>query len=358
MENINQQIISCNNKLQDILKLIPLETNKRRLEELDFLLSEDKIWLDPNKSTSFLKERNKLTSLLDKIEYFKSQVLFYMDVFKEIPDEIIALENNINTLFDELTSFEIKLMFKDPIDDSAAILTISAGAGGLEAANWVTMLFRMYSKYASNQNFSIEILDEEPSKEHSSICTDTITLKISGPYAYGYLKNESGVHRLIRNSPFNADFARHTSFAAVMVVPDIEDNIDIQILDKDIEITAMRAGGSGGQHQNKTNSAVRIKHHPTGINIAVRNERDFHANKKTALKMLKARLYDLEVQKRNKEKDKTLDAQSDISFGSQIRSYIESPQAIVKDHRTNFEIRDFNFVLDGNLDKFISSLLK
>jgi peptide chain release factor 2 len=216
----------------------------------------------------------------------------------------------------------------------------------------------MYARWADNNGFNLEILDNKPSEEHSAICTDSITFRISGKYAYGYLKGENGVHRLIRNSPFNSGDARHTSFAGVFVTPDIEDTIDIKINEKDLEITAQTAGGNGGQNTNKVSSAIRLRHIPTGINILVRTERDQLANKKTAFKMLKSKLYDIELKKRQVEKDKLLDQQQDAAFGSQIRTYYFNPYQLVKDHRTNFEVNNTDSVMDGNIGEFMVQYLR
>ena len=246
----------------------------------------------------------------------------------------------------------------DPIDNTPAIISISAGAGGLESANFVTMLLRMYSRYADANGFKIEMLDEKKSEDHSSICTDSVSIRVEGEYAYGYFKGEMGCHRLIRNSPFNSGGARHTSFAAVQVNADIEDQIDIKIEEKDIEITCQTSGGPGGQHSNKVASCVRLKHLPSGIQIVVRTERDQHANRRTAMKMLKAKLYDLELKKKQEEQNKYVSTLSDVSFGHQIKTYIESPQALTKDHRTGYEVNNFDDVLDGDIKEFMIEYLK
>lgn len=268
--------------------------------------------------------------------------------FKDIRKELDSLKEDIEKL-------ELRNLLSGQLDPNNAIIIIHPGAGGIESQDWANMLLRMYLRWAERRGYRSEVVDLQPGEE-AGIKSATAT--IEGEYAYGYLSSEAGVHRLVRISPFDAKKRRHTSFASVIVVPEIENEIDIEINEEDIKMDTYRASGAGGQHVNKTSSAVRLTHMPTGIIVACQNERSQHKNRAVAMKILKARLYDLEKREKEKEMEDIIGDKKDIAWGSQIRSYVLQPYRLVKDHRTGTEVGDVDSVLDGSIDLFIKEFLK
>ena len=323
-------------------------------------MEEPDFWDDATESGEYMKEINTLKSIVKKYEDVKEQ---YEDTQTLIE---MALEENDESLVDEindtfngfvktLDNLRIETLLSGEYDDNNAIITLHAGAGGTESCDWAQMLARMYQRWADKKGFTSQILDYLDGEEAGF---KSVTIEIAGENAYGYLKSERGVHRLVRISPFNAAGKRQTSFVSCDVMPDIEKDLDIEINDDDIRIDTYRSSGAGGQHINKTSSAIRITHIPTGIVVQCQNERSQHKNKDKAMQMLKAKLYLLKEQE-NLEKESDIRGDvKEIGWGSQIRSYVMQPYTLVKDHRTNCEIGDVSSVLDGNIDDFINAYLK
>lgn len=317
-------------------------------------------WDNPEKSQEAMKELKSLKDTIDNYnqlngEYEDIETLLEMGYEENDSSLIPEIEELFATFVKDYETLRISTLLSEEYDRDNAILTLHAGAGGTESCDWASMLCRMYQRWAEKKGFSVEMLDYLDGEEAG---LKSVTLQINGENAYGYLKSERGVHRLVRISPFNAAGKRQTSFVSCDVMPDIEEDIDIEISDDDIRIDTYRSSGAGGQHINKTSSAIRITHFPTGIVVQCQNERSQHMNKDKAMQMLKAKLYLLKQQE-NLQKESDIRGEiKEIGWGSQIRSYVMQPYTMVKDHRTNEEISNVNAVLDGEIDPFINAYLK
>ena len=283
------------------------------------------------------------------------KTLAEMAVEEDDRDALREVEQDVSILQEKIKDLEFHSLLGGKDDQRSAIIAINAGAGGTEAQDWVEMLFRMYSRWSENKNMQVRVIDYLPGDEAG---IKNVTFNVTGPYAYGYLKSEHGIHRMVRISPFDATGRRHTSFASVSVLPEVDTDIKVKIDDKDLRIDTFRASGPGGQHVNKTSSAIRITHIPTGIVVQCQNEKSQHRNREMAMKVLNARLYDLERGKLEQKKQEMHDSQKEIAWGSQIRSYVFNPYSMVKDHRTNVEVGDVNRVMDGYIDVFIDAYLR
>ncbi len=316
-------------------------------------------WDDAARASKIQQDRGRVQEALDSWEscystWEDTSLLFEMALEEEDAEAAKEVDETLGKLETRVEDFELKCMFSGEHDETNALLTIHAGAGGTEAQDWVDMLLRMYLRWAEEKDFKTDILDYLPGDEAG---VKGVTVLVKGQYAYGYLRSEMGIHRLVRISPFDAGGRRHTSFASVFIFPELDDTIDIDINEKDLRIDTYRASGAGGQHVNKTSSAVRITHLPTGIVVQCQNERSQHRNKDMAFKMLRARLYEREKELQAKEQEGLHGEKKEIGWGSQIRSYVLQPYRLVKDHRTNCEVGNVDGVLDGKLEPFIKAYL-
>ena len=339
--------------------LFDLPGKKFRINEIESMSGETDFWDDRNKAQSILKEQASLNDSVQSWQQLNNDlddVEILLELSKEESDEELRAEarQKYHEILEAVEKFEFKKVLGDIDDIRNAIVSINSGAGGTEAQDWADMLFRMYLRYAEGNGFKTQILDLQDGDEAG---IKSATIIVEGEYAYGYMKGESGVHRLVRISPFDSNKRRHTSFASVYVTPEVDDSIEINIDDKDLRVDTFRASGKGGQHINKTDSAIRITHMPTGIVASCQNERSQHQNRANAMKILKAKLYELEREKQKDLLDEKNATKMEIGWGSQIRSYILHPYRMVKDHRTNFEDSNADAVLDGKLEKLIKSYL-
>ncbi len=337
-----------------------MDKKKKRLQELELAAQNPDVWGKPNEMQKINKEKSILDKAVQEWNSFQSRledskILLEMaveahdeDSFKEVKSELKEIDKIGQAL-------ELKRVLSGELDANSTYLSINSGAGGTESCDWAHMLLRMYTRYADKHGFKLEMLDRSDGEEAG---IKSCTILISGEYAYGYLKAEAGVHRLVRISPFDSNARRHTSFASVSVWAEVDDDINIEIKPDDIEVETYRSSGAGGQHVNKTDSAVRMRHKPSGVVVACQTQRSQIQNREKAMKMLKAALYEKEIEKRNREKDELNSQKKANEWGSQIRSYVMHPYQMVKDHRTGHVTNQVHNVMDGDFDTFIMSYLK
>ncbi len=346
-------------RVESIRDYLDLPGKCAELLQLQERMGSAGFWDNQDTAQAVVARLSALKAVVEPAEELNREVqdlaeLFEMAVESD-PNELAQLETDLASLVKRCEKIELAGLLSGPNDMKSCFFSIHAGAGGTESCDWVNMLLRMYSRYFDRNKYQYSELDITPGEEAG---IRSVTLRVSGPFAYGKLSCEVGVHRLVRISPFDANKRRHTSFAAVDCIPEFDDDIDIEIKEDDLKIDFYRAGGAGGQHVNKTSSAVRILHRPTGIVVQCQNDRSQHKNRASAMKVLKARLYMLEQQKRDAELARQYGAKGEIAWGNQIRSYVLQPYQMVKDHRTNFQTGNVEAVLDGQIDAFLEAYLR
>lgn len=356
IEEIRRKLENLEEDVKELCQLLSIEGKEKQIHDFQLQMAESSFW-DNQKEANKLVE--KLKNLKDDVDGWNN-LLNKINDLKDLTDvSDTSLEEELTKetqeLEDSLNNFRLRAFFRDKFDKASAYVEINSGAGGTEACDWAQMLFRMYFRWSEDKEFKVRVLDEVRGEE---VGFKNVTFLVKGKYAYGYLKSERGVHRLVRISPFDSNKRRHTSFASVAVYPEIEDNVNVDIKTDELKVDTFKAGGHGGQHVNVTDSAVRITHLLTGLVVTCQNERSQYQNKQVALRVLKSKLYELKEMERKKELDKMSGQKRKIEWGSQIRSYILCPYLLVKDHRTNIENHNARAVLDGELDNFIVGYLK
>ena len=359
-EQLKLRLTANESEIKDLRDAIGYDRLTREIEELELKASADGFWDNPEISQAILQKTGKLKNTVETYDRMSSSyddLLVLIEMGDE--EEDLSLVEEISTSIDDLekdvASLRLQTLLTGEYDGNNAILTFHAGAGGTEAMDWVQMLVRMYTRWSERHGFSVKVLDFLDGDEAG---LKSAVMLISGENAYGYLKSESGIHRLVRVSPFDASGRRHTSFGSVEVMPEISDDINIEIRDDDIKMDVFRSSGAGGQHINKTSSAVRLTHIPTGIVVACQNERSQVQNREQAMKMLKSKLLEIKEREHLEKIEDIKGVQKEIAWGSQIRSYVFMPYTLAKDHRTSFESGNINAVMDGDLDGFINAYLK
>ena len=340
--------------------IFDVEGKEARIGELNEIMARPGFWDDTEKAQETVRELKAVKAVVEEFRRREREVedaaeLFEMAMAEEDAETAREVEKQLAGLQEEVDRLELKSFLSDPADRLGAVVSIHPGAGGTESQDWAEMLLRMYLRWAERSGFTSRMLDYQAGDEAG---VKDATFEVNGDYAYGYLKSESGVHRLVRISPFDASGRRHTSFASVFVYPQVDETIEVEIDEGDLRIDTFRASGAGGQHVNKTDSAVRITHLPTNIVVSCQNERSQHRNRESALKILKARLYARKLEEERRQLDALYDQQKEIAWGSQIRSYVFQPYTLVKDHRTNYEVGDVQAVMDGAIDGFIDAYLR
>ncbi|NPB08191.1 MAG: peptide chain release factor 2 [Aquificae bacterium] len=359
MLELKGKVEELKERFRDVKEILKPERLREELKKLDESMASSDFWNDQEKARRTIQRRKWLEETLGKLEELEKSLKDVEELYEVTPEEdtetLAMLDEELKNIEESLKDLEVKTYLSEEMDEKNAYLTIQAGTGGTDACDWAEMLLRMYKRWAEKKGFDVEVVDITPDDVAG---IKSVTLLVKGPYAYGYLKGEQGVHRLVRISPFDANARRHTSFAAVSVMPQIDEDINIEIRPEDLKIETFRASGAGGQYVNKTDTAVRITHIPTGIVVSCQQERSQYQNKKKALELLKAKLYQLERQKLEEKKKQYEGEKTEIGWGHQIRSYIFHPYKLVKDLRTGYETGNVEAVMDGEIDEFIESYLK
>ncbi|PRG49811.1 peptide chain release factor 2 [Burkholderia multivorans] len=356
---IESSLLDLRTRAGELRGYLDYDAKAARLTEVNKELEDPNVWNDSKNAQALGREKKLLEGVVTTLTELDNDLRDALDLFelaREEGDEdtLIASEEDAAKLEARVADIEFRRMFSNPADPNNCFIDIQAGAGGTEACDWASMLLRQYLRYCERKGFKAEVLEES---DGDVAGIKNATIKVSGEYAYGYLRTETGIHRLVRKSPFDSSGGRHTSFSSVFVYPEIDDSIEVEINPADLRIDTYGASGAGGQHINKTDSAVRITHMPTGIVVQCQNDRSQHRNRAEAMAMLKSRLYEAELRKRQAEQDKLESSKTDVGWGHQIRSYVLD-QSRVKDLRTNVEMSNTKAVLDGDLDDFISASLK